>query len=78
MTLKERYEMAKKADRKALLEWKRTHQKETHKLIRRCADACMVKENTVKGWVLGYREPDELAKQELAKALNCDINELFN
>jgi hypothetical protein len=78
MTLREMYMEAKKADRKALREFNESRTRETHKLIRRCADACMVKENTVKSWVLGYREPDELAKQELAKALNCDINELFN
>lgn len=78
MNLKEHYQQAKAQDRKALREFRMRHTKETKKLIRRLADACAVKEGTVQGWFLGYRKPDELAKQAIAKELKSTVKELFN
>lgn len=32
---------------------------------------------TVRAWVYGYQQPDDLAKEQIAKFLNISINELF-
>lgn len=77
MTLQERYQAAKKEDRRALKEWEAKRPKEAAKLVRRLAEACRTKEGTVKNWILGYRKPDDLAKQAMAKELKTTVDELF-
>lgn len=77
MTLQERYQAAKQADKQAFKEWDAKRVKEANKLVRRLAAACQTKENTVKGWILGYRKPDDLAKQAMAKELKTTVEELF-
>lgn len=47
------------------------------RLVHPLAEACKTTDETIKNYYRGYREPSELVKETIAKALKMNKDELF-
>ena len=65
MTLKELYENEKQ------------QQTPAQSFVERVANAARASEATVRSWLCGSRNPDQLAKEAIAKEFGTTVDELF-
>lgn len=56
---------------------RRQASKAADEFIKRCAEATMKSEGTVRSWLSGKFVPDDLTRMALAKELNVDPDTLF-